>query len=45
MRRPETGGYVVSERSAAGTSVALTATGRTALDDYSAALRSILDGF
>jgi DNA-binding MarR family transcriptional regulator len=47
LRKLEDAGYLVTEKSdtrpSAGTSVALTPTGRQALADYSAALRGILD--
>ena len=48
LRKLEDAGYLVTEKSDAhpstGTSVALTRTGRQALDDYTATLRGILDG-
>jgi DNA-binding MarR family transcriptional regulator len=44
LRKLEAAGYVASNRDGAGTSLALTATGRKALDDYTATLRAILDG-
>lgn len=48
LRKLEDAGYLVTEKSdarpSAGTSVALTRDGRRALDDYTAALRAILDG-
>ncbi len=48
LRKLEDAGYLVTEKSDArpssGTSVALTGAGRRALDDYTAALRAILDG-
>jgi DNA-binding MarR family transcriptional regulator len=48
LRKLEDAGYLVTEKSDAGpstgTSIALTRAGRQALDDYTAALRGILDG-
>ncbi|MGH2595673.1 MAG: transcriptional regulator [Actinomycetota bacterium] len=48
LRKLEDAGYLVTEKSdagpSAGTSVALTCSGRQALDDYTATLRGILDG-
>jgi DNA-binding MarR family transcriptional regulator len=44
LRKLEGGGYVVTEKDDAGTSVALTAPGRQALEAYTIALRGILDG-
>jgi DNA-binding MarR family transcriptional regulator len=44
LRKLEAGGYVTSERTGAGTTLALTAEGREALDDYTLVLRGILDG-
>jgi DNA-binding MarR family transcriptional regulator len=48
LRKLEGAGYLVTEKSdarpSAGTSIALTRAGRQALDDYTAALRSILGG-
>jgi DNA-binding MarR family transcriptional regulator len=48
LRKLEDADYLVTEKSdagpSAGTSIALTRAGRQALDDYTAALRGILDG-
>jgi DNA-binding MarR family transcriptional regulator len=48
LRKLEDADYLVTEKSdaepSAGTSIALTRTGRQALDDYTATLRGILDG-
>jgi DNA-binding MarR family transcriptional regulator len=44
LRKLEAAGYVLSTKTGTGTSVALTATGRKALTDYTAALRALLDG-
>ncbi|MGH3423860.1 MAG: transcriptional regulator, partial [Nocardioidaceae bacterium] len=44
LRKLERGGYVETDRSGGGTAVALTTTGRAALQDYTAALRALLDG-
>ena len=48
LRKLEAAGYLVTDKSngapSAGTSVTLTHTGREALEDYTATLRSILDG-
>jgi DNA-binding MarR family transcriptional regulator len=48
LRKLEDAGYVKSVKTGGGvasrTSVALTARGRVALDDYARALRSVLDG-
>ena len=43
LRKLEAGGYVTTEKNGT-TSVALTPTGRKALDDYTTTLRGILDG-
>jgi DNA-binding MarR family transcriptional regulator len=48
LRKLQEGGYLVTEKTDAGGSsgtwIALTPAGRQALDDYTAALRGILDG-
>jgi DNA-binding MarR family transcriptional regulator len=48
LRKLEDAGYLVSQKDdtqpSAGTSIALTSAGRSALDDYTATLRGILNG-
>ena len=48
LRKLEAAGYLVTDKNngapSAGTSVTLTRAGRDALEDYTATLRSILDG-
>jgi DNA-binding MarR family transcriptional regulator len=43
LRKLEAAGYVLTSKTGAGTSVALTATGRKSLNEYTAALRALLD--